>query len=34
MRYYAIDFEWKRVYYHRESGGFPSKSYRPKASAE
>jgi hypothetical protein len=32
MHYYAIDFDRDRVYYHRESGGFPPEPYRPKAA--
>jgi hypothetical protein len=28
MTYYAIDYNRKRVYYHRESGGFPADSYK------
>ena len=29
MVYYAIDFDRNRVFYHYESGGFPTDEYRP-----
>lgn len=31
LNYYAIDFDTNRVYYHHESGGFPTDLYRPRA---
>lgn len=29
MSYYAIDFDRNRLYFHRESGGFSTRKYRP-----
>jgi len=29
MYYYAVDLDRNRVYFHRESGGFPTDRYRP-----
>jgi hypothetical protein len=34
MVYYAIDLDRNRVFYHYESGGFPTNVYQPEATAD